>query len=269
MPSDGIFAFQLLHHLIDKQPDSMPMISKQQLSFVRSLHQKKYRQMYGKFLVEGDKLVRELLASSYKIEAIFKTSSWESPIQRGKIDVIEVSEEDLRKISTHESPNQVLAVANIPEPDNNISDRPLPKGLYLACDNLSDPGNAGTIIRTADWFGIEHIFFSENSVDIYNPKVVSAAKGSLFRVTIHYADLTGLIKLNAQIPVYGAYMDGEDIYKTKLNKDAILVIGNEANGITDHVGALITHKISIPNFGKAESLNAAVAAGIIMGEFRR
>jgi TrmH family RNA methyltransferase len=245
------------------------MISKQQLSFVRSLHQKKYRQMYGKFLVEGDKLVRELLASSFKIEAIFKTSSWDAVIQRGKIEVIEVSEEDLRKISTHENPNQVLAVAEIPVPDAAILTRPLANGLYLACDNLSDPGNAGTIIRTADWFGIKHIFFSENSVDIFNPKVVSAAKGSLFRVACHYVGLKEVFSHNPHLPVYGAYMDGESIYKNPLAKDAIIVIGNEANGIGEELTSFITHRISIPNFGKAESLNASVAAGIIMGEFRR
>ena len=245
------------------------MISKQQLSFVRSLHQKKYRQMYGKFLVEGDKLVTELLASSYKIEAIFKTSTWDLPIQRDKINVIEVSEEELRKISTHETPNQVLAVVYIPVQQSDITAKPLQDGLYLACDNLNDPGNAGTLIRTADWFGVKHIFFSNGSVDIYNPKVVSAAKGSLFRVGCHYVDLGEIIKHNRNLAVYGAYMDGKSIYNNALQKNALLIIGNEANGIGDELASLITHQISIPNFGKAESLNAAVAAGIILGEFRR
>lgn len=245
------------------------MISKQQLSFARSLHQKKYRQMYGKFLVEGDKLVRELLASSLKIEAIFKTSSWGHSIQRSKIEVIEVSEEDLRKISTHENPNLVLAIAEIPAPDTETLSRPLANGLYLACENLNDPGNAGTIIRTADWFGVKHIFFSANSVDIYNPKVVSSAKGSLFRVKCHYVDLKDMFNANCHLPVYGTYMDGENIYGSPLNKNAIVVIGNEANGIGEELTSFVTHKISIPNFGKAESLNAAVAAGIVMGEFRR
>ncbi len=245
------------------------MISKQQLSFVRSLHQKKYRQMYGKFLVEGDKLVRELLASSLKIEAIFKTSSWNIAVQRDKIEVIEVTEGELRKISTHENPNQVLAVAYIPVFDAQIFDQPLPNELFLACDNLSDPGNAGTIIRTADWFGIKQIFFSENSIDIFNPKVVSAAKGSLFRVACHYVALNEVFEHNQHLFVYGTYMDGESIYKTTFAKSGIIVIGNEANGIGKELGHLITNKISIPNFGKAESLNAAVAAGIVMGEFRR
>jgi TrmH family RNA methyltransferase len=245
------------------------MISKQQLSFVRSLHQKKYRQMYGKFLVEGDKLVRELLASSFKVDAIFKTSSWNYANQRDKIELIEVSEEDLRKISTHENPNQVLAVAHIPARNTEILENPLANGLYLACDKLSDPGNAGTLVRTADWFGVENIFFSENSVDIFNPKVVSAAKGSLFRVACHYVDLKQIFSSNAHLPVYGAYMDGKSIYKYPVNQNAILVIGNEANGIGEELAPYITQRISIPNFGGAESLNAAVAAGIILGEFRR
>ena len=225
--------------------------------------------MYGKFLVEGDKLVRELLASSFKVDAIFKTSSWNYANQRDKIELIEVSEEDLRKISTQENPNQVLAVAHLPELNTSILSKALPNDLYLACDNLSDPGNAGTIIRTADWFGVRHIFFSQNSVDVFNPKVVSAAKGSLFRVACHYVDLKEVFNRNPGLVVYGAYMDGISIYKKPLTKHAMLVIGNEANGISGELIPFITQRISIPNFGYAESLNAAVAAGIILGEFRR
>ena len=245
------------------------MISKQQISFVRSLQQKKYRQMYGKFLVEGDKLVRELLASPFKIQAIFKTLTWSAAIQREKTEVIEVTEEELRKISTHENPNQVLAVAEIPSVNEGLLTSVLPRGLYLACDNLSDPGNAGTIIRTADWFGIQNIFFSENSVDAFNPKVVSAAKGSLFRVACHYVDLKALFENNPQLPVYGTFVDGQSIYKSVMPKEAIILIGNEANGIGDELLPFITHKIAIPNFGQAESLNAAVAAGVVLGEFKR
>ncbi len=245
------------------------MISKQQISFVRSLQQKKYRQMYGKFLVEGDKLVRELLTSPFNIQAIFKTTAWNVAVERSKLEVIEVTEEELRKISTHENPNQVLAVAEIPVADDSILGNPLKAGLYLACDNLSDPGNAGTIIRTADWFGITDIFFSEGSVDIFNPKVVSAAKGSLFRVKCHYVDLKALFTNNKQLPIYGTFMDGDNLYETKLPEGAIILIGNEANEIGEELVPFITHNISIPNFGKAESLNAAVAAGIVMGEFRR
>lgn len=251
------------------------MLTRPQLTLVRSLHQKKYRQMYGKFLVEGDKLVRELLASRFKTYTIFHTPNWNYDWQTGKTalhhpaEIVEVSEAELAKLSTHDSPNQVVAVAGIPDSKLNTPNSKLPLGLYLACDQLNDPGNAGTLIRTADWFGIDTIFFSENSVDIYNPKVVSAAKGSLFRVNCFYNNLTDLFAANPHLPVYGTFMDGENIYKTKLDKDAIILIGNEANGISDSLLPYIQHKISIPSFGQAESLNAAIAAGVVMGEFRK
>lgn len=243
------------------------MISKQQLTFVRSLHQKKYRQMYGKFLVEGDKLVRELLASPFKTDTIFRLKDWPTPTSLKNVPVIDVTEADLRKIATHENPDKVLAVAEIPV-SNSIIPQLVPD-LYLACDNLNDPGNAGTVIRTADWFGVKRIFFSKNSVDIYNPKVVSAAKGSLFRVECFYTDLKELFASNQQLPVYGTFMKGSNIYHAKLEKQGFIVVGNEANGISEELTEVIKHKISIPSFGKAESLNAAIATGIVLGEFRR
>ena len=244
------------------------MLSKQQVSFVRSLHQKKFRQMYGKFLVEGDKLVRELLQSTFKVDAIFKLKGWEFSFKGEKPDVFEVSEDELRKIATHESPNQVLAVALIPKYNATMPAAKLEDGLYVACDNLNDPGNAGAIIRTADWFGVKKVFFSEDSVDVYNPKVVNAAKGSLFRLECNSAKLESLFEANKHIKVYGAFMQGESIYKTELDKNAFIVIGNEANGISSDLLPFIHHRITIPSFGGAESLNAAVAAGILMSEWK-
>lgn len=223
--------------------------------------------MYGKFLVEGDKLVRELLASNVKTDAIYALEGWKSANTTNKAEITVVSATDLERISTHESPNQVIAVAEIPQA--SYSNQPLSNGLYIALDQIQDPGNAGTIIRIADWFGINTIFLSESSVDIYNPKVVSSAKGSLFRTQCHYIDLAQLFMNNSSLPVYGTFMEGDNIYKTSLDKSAIIVIGNEANGISTDVAAYVTHKISIPNFGKAESLNAAVATGIVVSEFRR
>lgn len=242
------------------------MLSKQQVTFIRSLHQKKFRQMYGKFLVEGDKLVRELLTSNFKLDAIYGIEAWQTTVDLKKVPFFAVSESDLAKISTHEAPNQVVAVAEIPTPQHGVQ---LQDALYVACDNLNDPGNAGTIIRTADWFGIKRVLFSENSVDVYNPKVVSSAKGSLFRVTCTYTDLATLFTANPHLPVYGTFIDGSDIYKAPLTKTGIILIGNEANGITAELQPLVKHRIAIPNFGKAESLNAAMAAGIVMSEFRR
>jgi TrmH family RNA methyltransferase len=245
------------------------MLSKQQVSYIQSLHQKKYRQMYGKFLVEGDKLVRELLLSDIRIEAVFGVKGLGMQLRDKKIDYFEVTDAELNKISTHENPNQVIAVASIPLPRDSSQQFKLPEGLYLACDHLNDPGNAGTIIRTAEWFGVKQIFFSLNSVDIFNPKVVSAAKGSLFRIPCFYADLRKLFSQNRHIPVWGAFMSGRSIYKTVLPESAVLLIGNEANGIGEELFPLIGTKINIPSQGNAESLNAAVAAGIILSEFRR
>lgn len=223
--------------------------------------------MYGKFLVEGDKLVRELLASNVKTDAIYALEAWKSANTTNKAEITVVSATDLERISTHESPNQVIAVAEIPTTEYN--NQPLSDGLYIALDQIQDPGNAGTIIRIADWFGIDTIFLSKDSVDIYNPKVVSSAKGSLFRTKCHYVDLAQLFEANKNLPVYGTFMDGDNIYKTSLDKSAMIVIGNEANGINTELLPFIKKKISIPNFGKAESLNAAVATGIVVSEFRR
>jgi TrmH family RNA methyltransferase len=161
----------------------------------------------------------------------------------------------------------VVAIADIPK--HEAADLNLAPALYIALDQIQDPGNAGTIIRIADWFGINTVFFSEGSVDVYNPKVVSSAKGSLFRTACHYVNLAQLFETNKALPVYGTFMEGENIYKTELASQGFIVIGNEANGISQEVAAYVTNKISIPNFGKAESLNAAVATGIVVSEFKR
>jgi TrmH family RNA methyltransferase len=242
------------------------MLSKQQISFVRSLHQKKFRQMYGKFLVEGDKPVRELLASGFKVHSVFSVSGWQLPFEATGWQHVVVTEEELKRISTLENPKEVVAVAEIPT-QPGIS-YPL-AGLALCLDNVNDPGNAGTIIRIADWFGIRHVFLSDNSVDIFNAKVVSAAKGSLFRVSCVYTNLSRLFKANPNMPVFGTYMDGQNIYRTDLTESAFIVIGNEANGISKELSPFITHRISIPSFGGAESLNAGVATGIVVSEFKR
>ncbi|MBS1596420.1 MAG: RNA methyltransferase [Bacteroidetes bacterium] len=241
-------------------------VSKAQIKFIRSLHQKKYRQMYGKFLVEGDKSVRELLHSAFKIDAIYGLSGWVERYHTQALEIHSVSPAELAELSTHEQPDEVVAIAHIPD---QTDPQLAPQGLYIACDRLNDPGNAGTIIRIADWFGATGVVFSENSVDIYNPKVVSAAKGSLFRMPVIYTDLPVMLSRNKDIPVIGTYMDGESIYTTTLPNSGILLIGNEANGIREELSALVTQRISIPAFGKAESLNAGVATGILMSEWRR
>lgn len=222
--------------------------------------------MYAKFLVEGDKAVRELLQSPFKIDAIYAVPDWISAQSSVSDTIHPVSEHELQQLSTHDKPDQAIAIAYIPAQEINAA---LAPELYIACDHLNDPGNAGTIIRIADWFGISTVIFSAGSVDVYNPKVVSAAKGSLFRVRVIHAELPELFNNNKQLPVIGAAMDGENIYQTKLPAQGILLIGNEANGISDDLYTLVTRKISIPSFGHAESLNAGVATGIIVSEWRR
>lgn len=244
------------------------MISKTQLSFVRSLHQKKFRQMYGKFLVEGQKLVNELLLSDWKIEFVFKTKEAQLVNLKRVENVIDVTPDELSQISTQAHPHLALAVVYMPMAETIYSET-LTDELYLLVDQLSDPGNAGTIIRTAEWFGIEKVFFSEGSVEIFNPKVVAAAKGSVLRVKCYVTDLKKIIQANPQLPVYGTFMKGESIYKTTLENKGFVVIGNEANGISPTVAKMVTTKLSIPSFGKAESLNAAIATGVVLSEFKR
>ena len=223
--------------------------------------------MYGKFLVEGDKPVRELLKSNFKVDAIYRIQNTNYQVRSKETELIDVTEAELKKISTHENPNLSIAVAQIPvSVSSNLIQT---EGLYIVCDSLNDPGNAGSIIRIADWFGIEKVFFSENSVEVYNPKTVSAAKGSLFRVECIYADLKKIFEHNKTIKVFGTFMNGNSIYSSALDKNGFILIGNEANGISDELIPFVDEKISIPSFGKAESLNAAVAAGIVVSEFRR
>lgn len=251
------------------------MISKNQIQFIKSLSINKYRRIHNQFVAEGPKVTDELLNSSFRISGIFALSEWiniNKTTAQGDFEIIEVSEKELSRISNLKSPNQVLAVVEIPKieiPQKKIED------LILMLDGISDPGNMGTIIRTADWFGIQSIVCSENCVDIYNPKVVQATMGSLFRIEVYYADLKRYL---SEIPVdqiiYGAFQDGDNLYETKLNQKSILIIGNEANGISNDLIPYISKKITIPDYAKdkqksAESLNASIATAIMCAEFRR
>lgn len=224
--------------------------------------------MYGKFLVEGQKLVHELLLSDWKIEYVFKTKEAQLPNLKRAENVIDVTADELGQLSTQSHPHLALAVVYRKE-NNTLSSEKLTDGLYLLVDQLSDPGNAGTIIRTVEWFGISKVFFSEGSVEIFNPKVVAAAKGSVLRTECYVTDLKKLIQANSHLPVYGTFMQGESIYKTQLGHKGFVVIGNEANGISLPIAKLVTTKLSIPAFGQAESLNAAIATGVVLSEFKR
>ena len=239
-------------------------ISKNQVKVITSLSQKKYRQKQKLFIAEGIKVVNELLNSSFEIDTLFAVDNFTTDISVDKI--IRISEKDLQKISNLKTPNKVLGIFKIPD------EIPLQKnGVTIALDAINDPGNLGTIIRLCDWFGVSQLVCSNDTVDCYNQKVVQASMGSLTRVSIIYTDLETYLH-ETQFPTFIADMDGENIYKTTLPKEAILIMGNEANGVSDEIKALIKNKISIPRFGetqRTESLNVATATAILLSEFKR
>jgi len=239
-------------------------ISNNQVKVITSLSQKKYRQKQKLFIAEGIKVVNELLNSSFEIDTLFAVDNFTTDISVDKI--IRISEKDLQKISNLKTPNKVLGIFKIPD------EIPLQKnGVTIALDAINDPGNLGTIIRLCDWFGVSQLVCSNDTVDCYNQKVVQASMGSLTRVSIIYTDLETYLH-ETHLPTFIADMDGENIYKTTLPKEAILIMGNEANGVSDEIKALIKNKISIPRFGetqRTESLNVATATAILLSEFKR
>lgn len=239
------------------------MVVKSQIKFIKNLQQKKYRTQNKLFVVEGIKTVRELLNSSLKVYRIYVT---DRTVLEFKGDFVEViSEGELKKMSGLSTPNKVLGVFHFPVAEPlDFSD------WIIALDDVRDPGNMGTIIRLCDWFGIKSLLCSSNSVDCYNPKVLQATMGSITRVNIVYGDLKRIFS-NSEVAVYGAFMDGVEVYKEKFPKRGILVMGNEANGVSEAIEALVEKKISIPQFGPktTESLNVATATAILLNEIRR
>lgn len=245
------------------------MISKNQIKFIRSLELKKNRKSESLFVAEGPKVIEELLKLKTP-HTIIATKEWID--NNPKIsNVIEVSERELESASLLKTPQQVLALFAIEttEQDLNIDNNK----LYLALDGIQDPGNLGTIIRIADWFGIDTIYCSNETVDVYNPKVIQATMGSIARVKVVYTDLCSLISnLSDEMPVYGTFLDGSDIYQNELTPNGIIVMGNEGKGITKELKSLITNKLLIPSFSigdTAESLNVAIATAITCSEFKR
>ncbi|PRX44848.1 TrmH family RNA methyltransferase [Salegentibacter salegens] len=239
------------------------MVSKSQIKLITSLAQKKYRYKHGLFVAEGFKTINELINSKFSLNRLF-TISADFKVDSDKIQKLD--DKELKKISFLKTPQAALALFEIPE--ENISKE---KEFTLALDGIRDPGNLGTIIRLCDWFGITNLVCSQDSVDCYNPKVVQATMGSLARVNISYCDLEPFLK-NSELPVYGAFMEGENIYKSETEENAILVMGNEANGISAEIEELIPKKISVPRFGElkeTESLNVATATAILLSEFKR
>jgi len=251
------------------------MISRQKIDFIHGLARKKEREMAGCFVAEGEKLVFDLLRTTLNLREIYYTQEGLSSIQskRMKVEAIPVSEKEMERISAFKNPSSILALFE--SPTYQEVESPSFDGLNLVLDGLQDPGNLGTIIRLADWFGIGQIFCSENCVDNYNPKCIQSTMGAIARVRVHYLDLTKLLKeaVGQNIAIYGTYMEGENVFETELSANALIVMGNEGKGISPELEGYLTKKISIPSYPaghrELESLNVAVSAAIICAEFRR
>ncbi|UFH35951.1 TrmH family RNA methyltransferase [Flavobacterium acetivorans] len=240
------------------------MVSKNQIKLITSLQQKKYRVANQLFFAEGVKVIQELLQSNFELEHLYTLQNDFEEVEASKRTLI--NEADLKKISALATPNTCLAVFKIP-----VEKKIIESGLIVALDSVRDPGNLGTILRLCDWFGIKQLLCSKETVDIYNPKVVQATMGSIARVNVNYIDLNVFIS-QSKLAVFGTFMDGENIYKTDLPEEGIVIMGNEANGISKELEKSINNRLTIPRFGdiqKTESLNVATATAIILSEFRR
>lgn len=240
------------------------MVSKNQIKLITSLQQKKYRKQHELFFAEGIKVIQELLNSNFELYHLFSVEAIFDTLPQNKVTLI--SEAELKKISALTTPNTCLALFRIPEEKPVVE-----SGLILALDDIRDPGNLGTILRLSDWFGISHVVCSNETVDIYNPKVVQATMGSITRVNVIYTDLEAFLD-QTELPVFGTFMDGANIYEQKLPENGIIVMGNEANGISESIEKQTTERLSIPRFGdlqRTESLNVATATAIILSEFKR
>ncbi|MFC2117313.1 RNA methyltransferase [Bacteroidota bacterium] len=259
------------------------MLSKEQIKHIKSLRIKKYRNLYREFIAEGDKIVAELYhrnkqdtKSPFKIKKIFACPEWikqqSISSQNSDLKIYDLKSGELEKISSLKTPNQVLAIIHLP--DHKINYNEVKNDLSIFLENIQDPGNLGNIIRISDWFGIKNIFCSPDSAEIYNPKVIQSSMGSFSRVKVHYIDINSLIdNLNYSIQIYGTFLEGENIYNTKLSETGIIIMGNESKGIHPNLEKLVTKKLSIPTFpgdeAEINSLNVSAATAIICSEFRR
>ena len=239
------------------------MVTKSELKYIQSLSDKKVRLETGCFIAEGVKLVGEMIAAGYPLKAVYALDSWESP--DATLEVTRIEAFELEKMSMLQTPNQVLAVAMMPQKKETLD---LAGPLTIVLDGIQDPGNMGTIIRTADWFGITQIVASEDTVDVYNPKVIGATMGSFMRVSVTYKNLADWMP-TVKLPVYGALLEGENVFTIKTPQKGLLVIGSEGKGIRENILDFITHPVTIPKTGGAESLNAGIAAGIIVAQLTR
>ena len=250
------------------------MLTKKRISQIKSLSSKRDRVELGEFVAEGAKMLEEMNNSRFDITQVFYVNSAEDKVRSlvsdKNIETIQISQSDMERISQLKTSTEILTVVKLP--NDNFANTELTSGLSIALDSVQDPGNFGTIIRIADWYGIENVFCSENCADLYSPKVVQATMGAITRVKVHYLDLKQLLS-NTKLPIYGTFLEGENIYTQKLSSEGVIVMGNEGRGISTEIERLVTNKIHIPtypaNSSSSESLNVAVATSICVSEFRR
>jgi RNA methyltransferase, TrmH family len=245
------------------------MVSKNTVKFIKSLHRKKIRKQEQLFFVEGAKNVTELLLANFAVHQLLHTDKFRQQhpmlVEQCKGETLLVTPEELQQMGTFQTNDTALAVARMPDPDEFVVER---GELALALDDIRDPGNLGTIIRVADWYGIEKIISSPQTAEIFNPKVLHASMGSFCRIRWKYADLVQVLPQTA-VPIYGACLEGQNVHGLVLKEEGIILMGNESRGISDELMPLVHHKISIPKFGTAESLNVAIATAVICDNFRR
>jgi TrmH family RNA methyltransferase len=245
------------------------MLSKNTVKFIKSLHQKKFRNQEQQFFVEGEKSVLEVLDSTFDVVLLLATDHFltfnRALIAGKRIEVIPVTQKQLEGLGQYQSNDSALAVVRF----KSNQEFEYPSGqLVIALDDVRDPGNLGTIIRIADWYGIRHLIFSDQTADFYNPKVIQASMGSFTRVNFFYADLKYLFK-KWEVPVYGAFLDGVNIHQMSSPSPGVILMGNESQGISTDLEKSVTQKVTIPGFGAAESLNVAIATAILCDNFKR
>jgi len=255
------------------------MLSKNKIKFINSIKKKKYREIHRCFFVEGEKLVDELINYDVQTLELFATVEWieknQSLLEKEKdTELTEITENELKKISSLSTPNKVLAIAEQPGHIFNLKE--IQSELNLFLDHINDPGNLGTIIRIADWFGIKNVFCSHESVDLFNPKVVQSSMGAIYRTKVHYVVSEEFLANCRQLEnfkIYGTFLEGNSIYEEKLNTNGLILMGNESHGISESLKAFVDTKLFIPNFAKrsasSESLNISAATAIVCSEFRR
>ena len=245
----------------------MEKLSINKLKWIRNLHSKKFRDSEGYFIAEGEKILAEILefAPTSIFLIVCTQESLEKIKERDPFDIFIASPSEFERVSLLKSPQGILVVLKNTLSEEKLLDQ---NKSTLVVDNIQDPGNLGTILRTADWFGINQIYCSENTVDCFNPRVVQASMGSLFRLIINYGDLSEFLSKQT-LPIYGALLEGESCYKSKIKENAILIIGNEGSGISREIITKIQHPITIPRTGNGESLNVAVACGVLLSQWRK